>query len=180
MELPKRKVTRLKEWDYSTPGAYFLTICTAEKRCILSRIPIVGEGLAPPAVELSEIGKIVEEQILDLPRRFPSVSLDKYVIMPNHVHLLISLTGGEASGGASPSPTAVDVVRAMKSISARQCRARFGIYPLWQRSFHDHVIRGEKDYLEIWQYIDNNPARWAEDCYAPEEAISKTIQSGVL
>ena len=165
MELPKRKTPRLQEWDYSTPGAYFLTICTAGRQCILSRIRTVGEGLAPPAAELTEIGKIVEEQILDLPRRYPSFSIDKYVIMPNHVHLLISLTDREISGGASPSPTAVDVVRVMKSMSARLCREQYGIYPLWQRSFHDHVIRCEKDYLEIWQYIDDNPAKWAEDRY---------------
>ena len=163
MELPKRKAPRLREWDYSNPGAYFLTICTADKQCLLSRIVPVGEGLAPPETKLSEIGKIVEAQIRDLPRRYPSVSLDKYVILPNHVHLLISLTDGEISGGASPSPTAVDVVRVVKSMSARLCRAQFGVYPLWQRSFYDHIIRSEKDYLEIWQYIDSNPARWAAD-----------------
>ena len=170
-ELPKRKSPRLKEYDYSTPGAYFITICTAGRKCILSDIT-VGEGLAPPETKLSAIGQIVAEQILDLSRRYPSVSVDKYVIMPNHVHLLISLAAGEISGGASPSPTVMDIVRAMKSISARQCSMFFRIKPLWQRSFHEHVIRNERDYLEIWQYIDNNPAHWAEDCFAPEIVFS--------
>jgi len=163
-ELSRRKSPRLKEFDYSTPGAYFITICTADRKRILSDIP-VGEGLAPPEAKLSAIGQIVAEQILDLSVRYPSVSIDKYVIMPNHVHLLISLANGEIPGGASPSPTVMDVVRTMKSISARQCSARFRIKPLWQRSYHEHVIRNERDYLEIWKYIDNNPARWAEDCY---------------
>ena len=167
MALPQRKSPRLKVYDYNTPGAYFITICTADRKCLLSDIT-VGEGLAPPEAKPTAIGQIVEEQILDLSRRYPSISVDKFVIMPNHVHLLILLTAGKLSGGASPSPTVIDVVRTMKSITARLVSARFGLKPLWQRSFHEHVIRNERDYLESWQYIDNNPARWAEDCYAEQ------------
>ena len=67
--------------------------------------------------------------------------------------------------GASPSPTLFDVVRVLKSLSTRLSRAQLGDLPLWQRSFHEHVIRNEHDYREIWEYIDANPARWAEDRY---------------
>ena len=162
MELPKRKPIRLPEHDYSSPGAYFITICTHARRCILSTIT-VGEGLAPPVVTLSSVGRCVKEQILALPARYPTVHIDNYVIMPNHVHLL--LTFRMASGGASPSPTLFDVVRVLKSLSTRLSRAQLGDLPLWQRSFHEHVIRNEHDYREIWEYIDANPARWAEDRY---------------
>ena len=164
MNLPKRKQIRLREYDYSTPGAYFVTICTHEKRCILSEIT-VGEGLAPPELTLSPIGHCVGEQILDLPRRYPTVHIDKYVIMPNHIHLLLLLSA--VSGGASPSPTLFDAVRVLKSQSARLSRASLGGQALWQRSYHEHVIRGESDYRQILEYIENNPAKWAEDRYFP-------------
>ena len=160
MELPKRKPLRLPDYDYSGPGAYFVTICTHDRRCILSRIP-VGEGLAPPAVELSPVGQCVKEQVLALPKRYPSVRIDNYVIMPNHVHLLVSFDpdpGGASPspadpdpGGASPSPTLSDVVRVLKSLSTRLSRGHLGDLPLWQRSFHEHVIRSERDYREIWE-----------------------------
>ncbi len=162
MDFPERKQVRLPEYDYSAPGACFVTICTKNRRCILSRIA-VGEGLAPPEIRLTAIGKNVEGQLLDLPRRFPSISLDKYVIMPNHIPLIVSLH--ETAGGASPSPTLFDVVRVLKSMTTRLSRANLGDGLLWQRSYHEHVIRGEADYREIWEYIDTNPAKWAEDRY---------------
>ncbi len=163
---------RLKCCDYSAPGTYFITICTSGKRCVLSAIT-VGDGLARPVVKLTNIGRIVERQIEAIPQRFPSVTVDKYVIMPNHVHLLISLQGnaclggspiapGEA-GGASPSPTVGDVIGALKSLCAHQARPCSGDRPLWQRSYYDHVVRGERDYGEIWAYMEYNPLRWAED-----------------
>lgn len=162
MDLSQRKPTRLSDYDYSTPGAYFLTICTHEKRCILSDI-VVGEQLAAPETSLTEIGQIVEDQIQSLPVRFPNLTVDNHVIMPNHLHLLLTLS--EAAGEASCSPTVVSVIQVLKSQTARLCSQRFGIKPLWQRSFHDHVIWGENDYREIWTYIENNPAKWIEDRY---------------
>ena len=164
MELPKRKAPRLREWDYSTPGAYFLTICTAGKQCILSRIRTVGGGvLDAPKPELSAYGKIVEKTLLDIDRQYSYLSIDNYVIMPNHIHLLVSVTDNGASG--TPPPTAANeaipkMVSTLKRFTNKACGVQ-----LWQRSFHDHIIRSEKDYLEIWQYIDSNPARWVEDCY---------------
>ena len=76
MDLPKRKPLRLPEYDYSSPGAYFVTICTHDRRCILSSIA-VGEGLAPPAVALTPIGQIVEEQIQAIPARYPAIGIEK-------------------------------------------------------------------------------------------------------
>lgn len=137
-------------------GAYFITICVQSRRCILSRI--VGEGLAPPVAELTDIGRLAEEQLRRLPDRFPSVTVDKYVIMPNHIHLILELQKG--AGGASPSPTVTQVIGAFKSLVTRLCG---GETKLFQRSFYDHIIRGEEDYQEIWEYIDQNPAKWQED-----------------
>ena len=112
---------------------------------------------------LSPIGQCVKEQLLALPKRYPAVQIDNYVIMPNHIHLLVSFNMD--SGGASPSPTLFDVVRVLKSLSTRLSRDNLGNLPLWQRSFHEHVIRNDIDYREIWEYIDANPAKWAEDRY---------------
>ena len=107
LQLPQRKATRLKGYDYSSPGVYFITICTQNRKCMLSDL-VVGEGLAPPETRLSEIGRIAEEQILALEERFPSVSIDRYVVMPNHIHILLLLR--EQAGGASPSPTVPQVI----------------------------------------------------------------------
>ena len=107
---PDRRPTRLSCYDYSLPGYYFVTICTAEKQKILSDIT-VGEGFSPPEVRLSEIGKIADEQILKISERYPLVRVEKYVIMPNHLHLLLYIDSEEVryedvpAGGASPSPT---------------------------------------------------------------------------
>ena len=127
MDLPKRKSIRLPDFDYSTPGAYFVTICTHDRRCILAGIT-VGEGLAPLAVKLTPVGQCVKEQILALPKRYPTVQIDKYVIMPNHIHLLASFHAD--SGGASPTPTLFDVVRVLKSLSTRLSRDTLGNLPL--------------------------------------------------
>ena len=158
--LPDRKRNRLKDYDYASGGAYFVTICTHERRSVLSRVT-VGEGLAPPAAALTPVGRIVEEQILSLADRYPAVAIDKYVVMPNHIHLIVSIR--EDAGGARPSPTLFDVVRVLKSLSTRMARPYLGKDPLFQRSYYEHVIRNERDYLEIWSYIDENPAKWAED-----------------
>ena len=162
-KLPERKRLRLADYDYSGDGYYYITVCTQGRRRLLSDIA-VGEGLAPPEISLSAVGMIVEEQIRDIPRRYPHIKIDKYVIMPNHIHLIVSIR--ETAGGASPSPTLSDAVRALKSMTARLSRPHLGADRLWQRSFYEHVIRNESDYREIWEYIDNNPAKWADDEYS--------------
>ena len=174
--LPKRKPTRLKGFDYSTAGAYFVTICTRERKKILSdiiRIPstsaqntsksVVGEGLAPPeyAVQLKPCGKIVQEQLQSIPTRFPSVSVEDYVIMPDHIHAIIFLHRN--AGGASPSPTLNDVVCALKSLTSRSCKQRYGIENIFQRSYIDHIIRDREDYETRKKYIRENPTRWMFD-----------------
>lgn len=160
MELPKRKNIRLKEYDYSENGAYFITICTYNRRKILSNIN-VGEGLrALPSVELTITGEIVEEAINFINKAYKNITVDKYVIMPNHVHLLLSMRAG---GHGDPPLQVYDIVGRMKSFTTY----KYGKI-LWQRSFYDHVIRNENDYRETWEYIENNPFSWAADEFFSE------------
>lgn len=159
---PERKPNRLRKYDYSTSGSYFITICTLNRDCVLSSI---NSG----KVTLTEIGKIAEQQILSIPGRYSAVAIDEYVIMPNHIHMILVINKEKddinTAGGASPSPTVPDVIRTIKSQTTRSsdCNGK-----LFQRSFHDHIIRNKKDHDMIKWYIQNNPARWQEDCFHPE------------
>ncbi len=156
MNLPKRKPTRLKDFDYSSPGAYFVTICTKDKKCLLSDI-IVGEGLCPlPKNSLTAIGKETEKSIQYIGENFADIDIDKYVIMPNHVHLIVTIK----DSGGDGTPPLQDVIRNFKSYTTN----KYGKV-LWQRSYHDHIIRSEKDYQKIWEYIDTNPLKWKLDCF---------------
>jgi len=162
MNLPKRKSTRLRGYDYSENGAYFITICSEARRCIFSEI--VEEEFASPEVRLSSCGKAAEEELQRLSLRFLGVSVQAYVMMPNHIHLLLLLQ--RPAGGASSSPTVIQVVQTFKSLVTR----RVGCGKIFQRSFYDHVIRNERDYEEILMYIQNNPAKWALDRFYPGES----------
>ena len=174
MAQPKRKHPRLSGYDYSQNGAYFVTLCTKDRRCVLSEVVAacdgpVGRGLAPAVPRLLPAGWIVEETLCELPNRFLDLRIEKAVIMPNHVHLLLT----PAAAGASPRPTGerhtsiVDVMRAFKSLTTRRWNRLTGNMgkTLWQTSYHDHVVRDDNDFLNHWSYIDQNPLRWAEDEY---------------
>ena len=186
MDLPQRKRIRLQSYDYSAPGAYFVTICTYERRCILSSIA-VGDGvLDVPNVRLSPYGEIVAETLREIEKTYSWLSLDHYVIMPNHIHLLLRIEGNGPS--RTPAPTNADdgpsgtpaptnktlpkLISTFKRFTNRRCGMQ-----LWQRSYHEHVIRGESDYREIWEYIDTNPAKWAEDRYYQETSHSCTDEN---
>ena len=157
--LPKRKHPRLKEYDYGAAGAYFVTICTQDKRCVLSRI--VGRGLAPAEIQYTQYGKIAEEQLYLLENRYPGIQIDQHVIMPNHIHMILLIE--ETTAGASPRPTVMDVVCTYKSLTTRECKKVEPIEKLFQTSFYEHVIRGREDYDEIAKYIQENPAKWQLD-----------------
>ena len=156
--LPKRKHPRLDNYDYSAPGAYFVTICTQGRRCLLCSI--VGRGLAPAEIQYTPYGQIAREQLFLLESRYPNLKIDQYAIMPNHIHAILTL--GEAAG-ASPRPTITDIVCAYKSLTTRECKKAKPIGKLFQTSFYEHVIRGQKDYDEIAEYILNNPKQWELD-----------------
>ena len=163
--LPLRKRNRLPEFDYSTPGAYFITVCTENKRNLFGQI-VGGGAFDAPQMHLSPAGQIVQKYILS-GNRIAGVTVDKYVIMPNHLHLII-FVDSKSDGGTSraPSPTNA-LIPHFVSTMKRFCNKDAGVN-LFQRSYHDHVIRGEEDYLKIWQYIDTNPIKWNEDCFYNE------------
>ncbi len=158
MELPKRKPTRLKGYDYSTPGMYFLTICVKDRKELLSKI-IVGddEGIVPK-IQLSNYGMICERYINNINIKYENVTVDKYVIMPNHIHLIIFLHG--TMRASSPTKNIENIIRSFKIMVTKEIGKS-----IWQRSYHDHIIRGEKDYQKIWEYIDTNVLRWENDCF---------------
>ena len=156
--LPKRKHSRLDHYDYSTAGAYFITICTQNRRCLLSNI--VGRGLAPAEIRYTAYGRIAQEQLLLLEQRYPSLKIDQYVIMPNHIHAILLL---EETAGDSQRPTIMDIVCAYKSLTTRECKKVRPVDKLFQTSFYEHIIRGREDYEEIAEYIVNNPKQWELD-----------------
>ena len=162
MELPKRKQNRLAEYDYSQPNAYFITICTKNKEKLFWEN--VGASIARPQnMKLSPYGKIVKEAIENIPYIYPAITVDNYVVMPNHIHLLLQIHT-DVNGRAMLAPTISKVVQQMKGYVSKKIGAS-----IWQKLFHDHVIRGEQDYLEIWNYIEGNPSKWEEDCFYVKE-----------
>ncbi len=161
MDFPKRKPTRLRSYDYSRSGYYFITICSHNRRELFSHI--VGQGLAPAAVHLSPYGKIAERELLNSEKRYNNIKIDKYVIMPNHIHAIVIIENNISE--TSAPPTLSDVVCSFKSITSHLCKKEGLTEKIFQTSFHDHIIRGEKDYEKIWTYIDGNPSEWKNDCF---------------
>lgn len=156
MELPSRKKNRLAEYDYHTPNAYFVTICTENRRRLF------WENMDVPSTDyknmpLSYYGTVAEKFILEIPKHYPGVSVDNYVIMTDHIHLLLQIHT-DSNGRSVIAPTVSTVVRMMKSAVTKHIG-----FSLWQKGFYDHVIRNEKDYQDIWNYIEGNPSKWAEN-----------------
>lgn len=159
MERRRRNSLRLQSYDYAWPGAYFVTICVAD------RMPRFGEVVGA-RVELNAAGYMVDEQWRRLSDRFLHVKIDAHVVMPNHLHAVLEINTSDASGRESLS----DIVGAFKSLTSRIYVAgvRDAGWPafdgrLWQRGFYDHVVRDDRDLERIREYIANNPARWHED-----------------
>ena len=171
MELPKRKQLRLPDYDYSASGAYFVTVCTQGRCCILSDIAVGALHEAPAiSVRLTQIGQIVDEVIRSLPARYSDLEVDQYVVMPNHIHLLLRIEAGRAIRESplradGTRPLLAKAVGYLKMNSSKRIHEKHPKLQIWQRGYYEHVIRNEKDYLEICEYIENNPARWAEDRY---------------
>jgi len=155
---PQRKPNRLKGFDYSTEAAYFITICTQKRQCCLGSI--VGASIArPPRVTLSHQGEVVVDAIREINNHYPSVVVEKYVIMPNHIHLIMQICA-DADERAMLTPTISTVVQHLKGYVTRHLGAS-----IWQKSFHDHIIRAEHDYRMIWECIDTNPYNGERDCF---------------
>ncbi len=167
MDFQKRKLPRLKEYDYSTPGAYFITICTHNKNCIFGRIMSIDGGIEP-VVRYSPIGEIAKRCLLDIERHYRNVKIDNWVIMPNHVHILFRITERR-----NQSPIKYDIPNVVGKYKAAVTRLVGNAFmhsdKIWQSSYHDHIIRNDKDYQGIWEYISGNPSKWLDDCFYCEE-----------
>jgi len=166
--LPKRKLNGLTGYDYSNGGIYFVTICSKGRENIFSKINNnnVGTGLAPVRHELTNIGNIIDRNWKEIPNRHDDVDIDEFIIMPNHVHGIVII--GKRTG-ASPVPTLSKIIGSVKSKSSIEYlkfikRNNLNISgQIWQRSFHDHIIRDEKSLYEIREYIVSNPLNWETD-----------------
>ena len=146
--LPVRKKNRLQRYDYAEEGCYFITVCTHKKEKLfwLDDQPTQ----TPP---MSEAGEEVDQSIRRISKIYPWLTVDIYAVMPNHIHLLLR---AKENCGVSIS---IVVGSLKRQVSKKLHRS------IWQKGFYDHVIRGEQDYREIWQYIEANPIRWSEDCF---------------
>ena len=162
-ELPERKNIRLRNYNYSQTGMYFVTICCKNKEHLLGTVVGTDALVRPPYVELSEEGKIVENCIQTAGQIYSNVNVDSYVVMPNHTHVIFEFYTPDSTDGRG-RPSLHQVVQGIKSVSTRKCR-KYGHITIWQERFYDHIIRGEQDYMQIREYIDNNPARWVKDAY---------------
>ena len=145
-ELLQRKPHRLKEYDYSAEGAYFITICTKDRKYILSSVVGDDAHIVP-----TPYGTIAEKYIRSI------AGIEQYVIMPNHIHMIIRIEGGPMWASA-PTSSVSQLVRSFKTLVTKEIG-----FSAFQRSFYDHIIRDEADYLKICNYIQTNPAKWVED-----------------
>ena len=171
-----RKRTRLQGYDYNTPGAYFLTICTENRKCLLSRV--VGTGvLDGPHVELLPYGKIAAKHINQMNAFYGNLSVESYVIMPNHIHILLwikeegpsrtPVQPADAKPVEGPSRTPVptrqnSTVAGFVSTLKRFCNKEYG-KNIWQARSYDHIIRDQSDFDRHLQYIYENPFGWQKD-----------------
>ena len=153
-----RKPNRLADYDYAGPGAYFVTICTKDRKCLLSRIAVGATCGRPDMVELTKAGEAVKAELLKIPEIYGSIRVDSYVVMPNHVHAIFVME--ENDGQSKRSPAISRVIQQMKGTVTKKLGQG-----IWQKGFYDHVIRDEQDYRIRRKYIEENPAKWALDEY---------------
>jgi putative transposase len=160
-----RRSIRLKQFDYSRGHPYFVTVCTWQKECLLSNI-------TNDTSVLTEVGTSVESVLASLPERYP-VHLDAYVLMPNHVHMILflmeSIESGTPLGG---------ILRAFKSRSAIGANRLLGRSdrPFWQRNYFERVLRDTEELATARRYVRLNPSRWGEDKENPDNAVLTKMQ----
>ena len=143
--LPRRKNIRLKYYDYSEEGMYFITICTR------NRIKLFGE-IETKEIKLTKVGKIVEKSIINLEKIYNNITIDEYIVMPNHIHIIIIIN----------EKNNLTISRIINQYKGRITKT-IG-YPIWQKLFYEHIIRNESEYYKIKQYIQNNIVNWKNDC----------------
>ena len=152
-DLPKRKPNRIDGYDYSTSGAYFITVCTAGREKLFWSA-VGADIIRPQDVPLSPMGKIAEQGILQMAAHYENITVDRHCVMPDHIHILLRMES-DGNGRMISAPTVSTAVGSLKRWVSRQIGR-----PIWQKSFYDHAIRNQLDCDEIWQYIENNPLKY--------------------
>jgi REP element-mobilizing transposase RayT len=163
---------RLQDYDYSEEGAYFVTICTRNRECILSKIDsdVVGAGLAPALngeasesiISLTKEGEIIKKNWLEIPARYAHVYIDEYVIMPNHLHGILLFSSDSSGTTARVTPTLGRIIGENNmEVSGK----------IWQRNYYEHVIRNEDELNMTREYIQLNPYKWADDEENPDHTL---------
>ena len=166
-EVKNRKTTRLLGADYNSAGVYFITICTKDRRQILSNI--VGTGVPDgPSVKLLPHGRIADKFINQLNDFYDNLSVENYVIMPNHIHILLFVKESGPSRTPVPTTTQNSTVSRFISTFKRFCNKEYG-YNIWQYRSHDHIIRNKEDLEKHLKYIHENPTTWIFDEFYSEE-----------
>ena len=152
-EFSTRKRIRLQGYDYSQNNYYFITICTYEKSQIF--------GIED---HLTDFGKIAENCLRKIQDVFSGVRVDKYVVMPNHIHAIVVFERNTAARMYA-CPTLGTVIGNYKAAVSRDIHLIDPKRTVWQKRYYDHIIRDQKDYKKIWTYIDENPVKWESDEY---------------
>ena len=173
--LHRHRSIRLRDYDYAHAGAYFITACTHARQCIFGEI--IG-GI----MQLSDFGAAAQECWRAIPEHSPYVDLDAFIVMPNHVHGIVTITVGArhavplhnatsvpAAFGKPLAGSLATIVGSFKSATTKRVNELRGTpaAPVWQRNYHEHVIRNDRDLDRIRQYITENPVRWADDEFNP-------------
>ena len=169
----RRRSIRLKEYDYSSPGLYFITICVQDRSCVLGQIE-------DAVCRLSPAGDAVEAKWRSVPERFAMVEIGPYVVMPNHVHGLIHINAPHPDDPTPSVPsssigsmiqwfktgTTYDYISGVKNRGWPRFNKR-----LWQRNYWEHIVRNEKEYQRITDYVESNPSLWREDSLNPDAVV---------
>jgi putative transposase len=147
VDLPRRRSLRLPEFDYSTPGAYFVTVCARNRQCLFGEI-------ADGKMEPDALAELVAGCWNEIPSHFPNAGLDAFIVMPNHIHGILLF-----------SDAGVGCIRPLQMVvgSFKAAVSRKAGFPVWQRNYYEHVIRCEAELNLVRHYIQDNPAHWLAD-----------------
>lgn len=169
-EIHNRKSIRLKHYDYAKQGMYFITICTKDREQILSKITVGIDAHIDPTntniaknnisnninIELKNSGKIVRKYIKNINMVYKNIYIDSYVIMPDHLHMIVCINPGSMWALTPTEKISIPkVIRSLKIMVTKEIG-----YSIWQRNYYEHIIRNEKEYYQIREYIKQNPSKW--------------------
>ena len=141
----QRKPLRLRGYDYGRTGYYFVTVCTAVR------------GKTSPRGVLTPVGKITEQAISEIPSHYPNIKVDTYVVMPDHVHMILEIHA-TGDGRLIAAPTGMDLSKVIQQF--KRVVSKTAGFSIWQRSYYDHIVRNREDLENIRQYIQTNPQKW--------------------